>query len=89
MKLTEATRLIPVILITGHTDANARVRGMEAGADDFLTKPVDRSELVARTRSLLRVRQMNREFTTIESVLFTLINAIEAKDSYTQGHTEH
>lgn len=88
VKSAEATRMIPFVLITALADAEQRVRGIDSGADDFLTKPLDKSELLARTKSLLHVRKMNRDFTTIESVLFTLINAIEAKDSYTQGHTE-
>ncbi len=88
VKSAESTQMIPFVLITAHTETEQRVKGIDSGADDFLTKPLDRFELIARTKSLLRVRKMNREYTTIESVLFTLINAIEAKDSYTQGHTE-
>jgi cyclic di-GMP phosphodiesterase len=88
VKAAEATRMIPFVLITAYGETEQRVHGIDSGADDFLTLPLDKPELLARTRSLLRVRKMNRDFTTIESVMFTLINAIEAKDSYTQGHTE-
>lgn len=88
VKTSEATRLIPFVLVTAYGEPENRLRGIESGADDFLTKPLDKAELLARTKALLHVRKLNQDFTTIESVLFTLINAIEAKDSYTQGHTE-
>lgn len=51
-----ATRSIPVILITALSDRNSRVHGLEAGAEDFLSKPVDRTELVMRVRNLLRLK---------------------------------
>jgi PleD family two-component response regulator len=50
-----ATRNIPIILISGLDDSNARMLGGSAGADDFLTKPVDRAELCMRVRKLLRL----------------------------------
>ena len=65
-----------------------RIRGIEAGADDFLTKPIHVPEFNARVRSLLRVKRLNDSLESAENVIFTLANAIEAKDKYTQGHTE-
>ncbi|HHX50494.1 MAG TPA: response regulator [Clostridia bacterium] len=57
LKKKEETRLIPVVMVTGYTDRQARIQGIEAGADDFLMKPVDRVELLARVKSLLKVRE--------------------------------
>jgi len=87
LKSREETRLIPIVLITGLNDLDSRVKGMESGADDFLSKPVNRPEFLARTKSLLRNKKLNNRLTSIENVLFSLANAVEAKDQYTQGHT--
>ena len=51
------TRHIPVILITGSTDRELRIKGLSVGANDFLTKPIDRPELIARIRNLLRIKE--------------------------------
>lgn len=88
LKSSENTRQIPVILITALDDMDARLKGIDAGADDFLSKPANMQELQARAKSLVRVRGLNRDYANIEYVLFSLANAVEAKDSSTQGHTE-
>ena len=79
-------RLIPVILVTGLTEAEDRLRGIEAGADDFLSKPFDRAELKARVRSLLRRKEYTDELDRADQVLMALGRSIEAKDPYTEGH---
>ena len=88
VKRTEATRQVPVILLTALDDSESHLRGIEAGADDFITKPANPVELMARVRSLVRVRRMNRELVSLENALISLANAVEAKDNYTLGHTQ-
>lgn len=88
LKSDAESRLVPVVLVTGLTAVDDRVQGIEAGADDFLSKPVDRSELFARVRSLLSVKVYTDELERAESVLFALARSIEAKDPYTEGHCE-
>lgn len=82
------TRLIPVVLLTGLSAVDDRVRGLEAGADDFITKPPDRIELLARVRSLLRMKSYTDELERTEAVLLALARSIEMKDPYTEGHCE-
>ena len=79
-------RLVPVVMVTGLTEAEDRLRGIEAGADDFSSKPIDRAELKARVRSLLRRKEYTDELDRADQVLMALGNSIEAKDSYTEGH---
>ena len=86
IKSNEETRLIPVVLITGLSDKSDRIRGIEAGADDFLSKPIDVSELDARVRSLLRLKAFTDELEHAESVLLALALSIESRDPYTHGH---
>ena len=80
------TALIPVTMITGLDDRENRRLGLEAGADDFLTKPFDPSLLRARVRSQLRLKRLTDQLERTESVIFMLALAVEAKDSYTEGH---
>jgi len=88
MKSNPETCLIPVVLITALSDKQDRIEGIKAGADDFLTRPVDRTELLARVRSLLKLKQRTDELERAEAVLFTLARSIEGKDPYTHGHCE-
>jgi putative two-component system response regulator len=88
LKSNPETLLVPVVLITALTAIEDRVAGIEAGADDFLAKPVEREQLIARVRSLLRQKVFTDELERAESVLFALAHSIEAKDPYTQGHCE-
>lgn len=88
MKENPATRLIPFVIITGLSDSNDKVRGIEAGADDFLNKPVLAEELIARVKSLLRLKEFTDELETADSVLCTLGLIVEGRDPYTEGHCE-
>lgn len=87
-KSNPATRLIPFVLITGLTDRDSKLRGIEAGADDFLNKPIFAEELFARVKSLLTLKEFTDELETAESVLCTLGLSVESRDPYTEGHCE-
>lgn len=88
LKGNDATRMIPIILVTALDDLETKVKGIEAGADDFLTRPVNKVELLARVKSLIKLKRLNNNLTSIENVLFSLANTVEAKDVGTQGHIE-
>ena len=88
LKADPATALIPIILVTALEDHASRVRGIDIGADDFLSKPVNQHELLARVHSLLRLKSFTNELENAETVLFSLARSIEAKDPYTGGHCE-
>jgi len=88
IKSKAETRLLPIVLITGLDGVADRIRGIECGADDFLTKPVRKEELIARVKSLLRIKMYTDELDHAESVLFSLARSIEAKDPQTEGHCD-
>jgi putative two-component system response regulator len=88
MKSKPETRLIPVILLTSLNSDADRIHGIMCGADDFLSKPVNKQELLARVHSLLRLKHFTDELDNAETVLFSLALTIEAKDPYTEGHCD-
>ena len=88
LKEDSKTRLIPIVMITGLSAREDRVKGIEAGADDFLTKPISPEELFARVSSLLKLKEFTDELETADSVLCTLGLSVESRDPYTEGHCE-
>ena len=88
LKRDAATRLLPVILMTGLSATRDRIEGIDAGADDFLLKPFDIDELRARVRSLTRMKRYTDELESAESVILSLALTIEARDPYTRGHCD-
>jgi len=88
LKSDARTRLIPIVLITGLNAAEDRIRGIEAGADDFLAKPPVIAELEARVRSLTRLKRYTDELDSAESIILTLGLTIESRDPSARGHCE-
>jgi putative two-component system response regulator len=88
LKAHPTRRLIPIIILTASHDPEQRLRGLEAGANDYLSKPFDANELMVRTRVLLRERELNKKLDATEDVLLTLARAVEARDRYTIHHAE-
>ena len=88
LKEDPLTRLIPFVLMTGLGDRSDKLRALEAGADDLISKPVYSEELFARVKSLLKLKEFTDELETAESVICTLGLSVESRDTYTEGHCE-
>jgi len=88
LKNDPATRLTPIVLVTGMSELQDRIKGIEAGADDFLSKPVHPHELRARVASLSRVKHLIDALDSAEAAFVALALTIEARDPSTNGHCE-
>lgn len=86
IKSSPAGRTIPILMLTALTGTDDKVRALEAGADDFLNKPINREELRTRVRSLIRIRNLRKELDSSENIIMTLTSALESKRSGTMGH---
>jgi putative two-component system response regulator len=87
LKDISGRRFFPVILLTALTDKKSKLRGIESGADDFISKPFDTAELIMKIKSLLKVKSLNDELDHSENIIMTLAVAMEARDPYTKGHS--
>lgn len=87
IKSNPLTSHIPVVMITALSDVTDRVKGLEAGADDFLTKPINDIALMARVRSLLRLKSIMDEWRSRESTSHQLALQTNAEDSVTTGRS--
>ena len=88
LKTDPLTRLIPVVLLTGLDAYQHKIEGINAGADDFLTKPVQFEELAARAGSLVKLKRYTDDLESAESVILSLALTVEARDPYTDGHCQ-
>lgn len=78
----------PVVILTAVSDLESRVAGLAAGADDFFSKPVGFAELRARVATLLRVKVLVDQLERTEAVTTSLALTIEARDTYSSGHSD-
>lgn len=83
LKRQEWTRSIPIVLVTALDQIEDKVRGLDAGADDFLTKPFNKVELLARVRSLLRIRTYHNQIEQNRRLLYRLLNRYMSEEIVT------
>lgn len=88
IKSSPAGRTIPILMLTALTGTEDKIRALEAGADDFLNKPINRDELRTRITSLIRIRNLRKELDSSENIIMTLTSALESKDPHTSGHVQ-
>lgn len=88
IKSDEGSAYLPVILVTAYEERGLRLRILDCHADELLLAPVNRLELLARVRSLLRLKIYYQDLVRHESVVLSLSAALEAKDPYTRGHSQ-
>jgi putative two-component system response regulator len=89
LRLDPQYEFLPVIVVTANGDRSVRQTAIVAGADDFLSYPLHRLELVTRIRSLLRISEYHKDVEKSQNVICALALALEAKDPYTRGHSQH
>ena len=87
LKNIAGNHFFPVILLTALTDRKSRIKGLESGADDFISKPFDAAELIIKIKSLLKLKSLQEELDHSENIILTLAVAMEARDPYTKGHS--
>ena len=80
------THLTPLVLVSDQADRENRLRALEAGADDFVTTPIDRAELLARVRSLARIKRHVDEMDSASAIISTLAVMVETRDGHSEGH---
>ena len=92
---------VPILMLSSLTDRNDRLKGISAGADDFISKPFDKAELLIRVRTIIRLnrfRRLREEHAQLESALLTLqhtydatiegwVQALDLRDKESEGHT--
>jgi len=88
VKNDEKTHLIPIIMLTALEGQEERLKGYQIGVDDFISKPFNIFELRARVRNLLSLNAYISELDHAEQIIFSLARTVEAKDKYTEGHSE-
>jgi putative two-component system response regulator len=88
IKEDRRTALLPVIMVTGLEDFDAKMKALALGADDYINKPINEKELLMRVRNHFRIKQLTDELENAENVIIALARTVEAKDPYTRGHSE-
>jgi len=81
------THFVPILVTTEIKDPEDRLKAIELGVDDFVSYPLNQAELSTRIKYLLQLKSLHDDLDTSESILFSLVEALEAKDPFTSGHS--
>jgi putative two-component system response regulator len=87
IRANPATRLVPVVMITGAATHELKLKAIQAGVTDFIAKPFSPEEIVARARALLELKFVTDALENAEQVIVSLARTIDARDRYTYGHS--
>ncbi|MGW8272947.1 MAG: HD-GYP domain-containing protein [Thermodesulfovibrionales bacterium] len=87
IKEFRGNRFFPVVLLTALNDKTSKLAALESGADHFISKPFDKAELIAKIRSLIKLKTLQDELDHSENIILTLAVALESRDPYTKGHS--
>lgn len=82
------TQLIPIVALTTVESTEEKLRAVELGVDEFISKPINQAELHVRLRSLMRIHRLNQELIGAESVAMGLARTVASKDGYSNSHIE-
>jgi putative two-component system response regulator len=88
VKTHPTTSNIPVIMLVSAAAQDEKIRSLEMGAEDFLCRPVNKLELLARVKSLVKVKRLNDQVETTENVIFALARMLESKMTNAEGDSE-
>ena len=88
IKTNRKTQLVPILVITSLHGVENEIHGIDAGADEYLTKPLHPALVRSRIRAMLRNKSAIDSLEEAETILFALARAVESRDHYTAGHCE-
>jgi len=80
LKKNKSTQFIPIVMVTALQGSDERIRALEAGADDFISKPFNIYELLARVKSLMRIKHLHDELEKKNDLLFNVLNRYMAQE---------
>jgi putative two-component system response regulator len=78
---------VPILFLSGILVEGAVIMGLQIGADDYVRKPFEPLELLSRINNFIRIKKFMEQVESIENVVFSLVKSVEARDSYTAGHS--
>ncbi len=88
IKENESTRRTPVIIISALNQLDDKLKGIELGADEFLTKPINKRELLTRVKTLLKFKHLDNQLESSRNVIMSFAFATDLKDNFRKGHSK-